>query len=133
DDVLRKMMALDPKDRYQTPGEVMQALLPFLNPGSLLDTPRSHGLGGLGAMMRGHSGMVLGAKTHRVLLVDDESSIRMFCREVLRVDGLACEEASNGEEGYQKAMTLEPDLMLVDINMPGMTGPELLRRIRTNP
>src|SRR5262249_50068877 len=44
-----------------------------------------------------------------------------------------CDEADNGEIGLATAMKRPPDLMLIDVNMPGMCGPELLRNLRSNP
>jgi response regulator RpfG family c-di-GMP phosphodiesterase len=132
DAVVRKMMALDADDRYATPHEVMQALLPFLRPESSLQllsncpTP---------SMLRLpiDSQLATGAKVHRVLIVDDEPSIRLLCREVLAGSGVVCEEASNGEEGLQMALHRPPDLMLLDVNMPRLCGTDLLSRLRGNP
>jgi response regulator RpfG family c-di-GMP phosphodiesterase/tRNA A-37 threonylcarbamoyl transferase component Bud32 len=130
--VVKRMMALEPEDRYATPQEVMQALLPFLRPDSshslLTRRPSSHGIFAPRA-----SSLAAGARVHRVLIVDDEASIRRLCREVLKSRGVVCEEASNGGEALERVVVEPPDLMLVDVNMPSMSGPELLQRIRANP
>jgi DNA-binding response OmpR family regulator len=74
-----------------------------------------------------------GAKIHRVLILDDEPSIRFLCREVLAGGGVVCEEASDGEEGLEIAAQRPPDVMIVDVNMPGMSGTDVLHRVRANP
>jgi response regulator RpfG family c-di-GMP phosphodiesterase len=127
--VVRRMMARDPDARFQTPQEVMHALLPYLRPESGLDlphvTPRSLRSDSLVAAM--------GKRTHRVLVIDDEPSIRYLCREVLQTDGLVCDEAPGGEEGLELASRRAPDLIILDVMMKGMSGTEVLRHLRTEP
>ncbi|MFO0876372.1 MAG: protein kinase [Gemmataceae bacterium] len=131
DDVMRKMMSLHPVDRYQTPQEVLQALLPFLRTeSSLLIQARA---------ARPHDSRIqlpqatAGARTQRVLIVDDERSLQMFCQEVLRLDGLETATAGTGEEALAVIQKEPPDLLIIDVSMPGMSGPELLNLIRANP
>jgi response regulator RpfG family c-di-GMP phosphodiesterase/serine/threonine protein kinase len=131
DEVVTRMMALKPEDRYATPQEVMLALLPFLRPDSSLNL-LSKRTSSSEMFARG-GGLAAGAHVHRVLIVDDESSIRRLCREVLKGRGVVCDEATNGEEALGKVADEPPDLMLVDVNMPKLDGPELLRRLRANP
>jgi response regulator RpfG family c-di-GMP phosphodiesterase len=131
DAVVRKMMALEPEDRYTTPHDVMNALLPFLRPDSslqLLPNPISPSQ----LFLDRDEPRASGARTHRVLIVDDEPSIRLLCREVLKASAV-CQEASNGEEALEVLRQHSPDLMLVDVKMPRMGGPELLHRVRSNP
>jgi two-component system chemotaxis response regulator CheY len=56
--------------------------------------------------------------------------MRLFYRSVLEAAGFVVEEAINGVEGYEKALTQPFDLMIVDINMPKMDGYSMLRAIR---
>jgi two-component system, chemotaxis family, chemotaxis protein CheY len=70
-----------------------------------------------------------GAKT-RVLIVEDGITMRMFYRDVLEAAGFEVEEAVNGLEGLERAMTRPFDLLVVDINMPKMDGYEVIRTIR---
>jgi response regulator RpfG family c-di-GMP phosphodiesterase/serine/threonine protein kinase len=131
EDVLQRMLALDPDDRYATPQEVMQALLPFLRPDSSLNllTARPSAP----QVYYRPSAAAAGAHVHRVLVVDDEPSIRLLCREVLQSSGMVCEEATTGEEALRATAERPPDLMLIDVNMPGLSGPQTLHRLRAEP
>ena len=68
----------------------------------------------------------------KILLVDDSSTILMMEKFILRNDPYVLITASNGEEAVQKAVTLQPDLILLDVIMPRMNGFEACRRIREN-
>ncbi len=133
DALVRKMMALRREDRFQTPQEVMQALLPFLKPESGASLRAARRSFGPGSRLDAGAALAQGARTRRVLIVDDEPSIRRFCREVMRLDDLETDEAGGGEEALEIAAVRPPDLALIDVKMPGMNGPELLRRLRMNP
>jgi two-component system, NarL family, invasion response regulator UvrY len=69
--------------------------------------------------------------TVRVLVVDDQAPFRMAARMVLkRTDGFELVgEAATGEESVDRVAELTPDLVLMDINMPGINGIEATRRI----
>jgi CheY-like chemotaxis protein len=58
----------------------------------------------------------------RVLVVDDESSIRMLCRVNLTRAGIEVLEAADGEEALELARAEHPDLVLLDVMMPGLDG-----------
>jgi two-component system KDP operon response regulator KdpE len=66
----------------------------------------------------------------RILVVDDESAIRRALRPPLLELGFQVTEASRGEEAIQMLRTAACDVVLLDINMPGIGGIETLRRIR---
>jgi two-component system KDP operon response regulator KdpE len=66
----------------------------------------------------------------RILLVDDESAIRRALRPPLLDLGFQVVEASRGEEALQQLRAATFDVVLLDINMPGIGGRETLRRIR---
>jgi len=68
----------------------------------------------------------------RILLVDDESAIRRALRPPLTELGFLVVEASRGEEALQVLRTGAFDVVLLDINMPGIGGIETLRRIRSS-
>ncbi|MGA2277177.1 MAG: response regulator transcription factor [Terracidiphilus sp.] len=67
----------------------------------------------------------------RILVVDDESAIRRALRPPLIELGFQVAEASRGEEALQLLRASVYDVVLLDVNMPGIGGIETLRRIRT--
>jgi CheY-like chemotaxis protein len=67
-----------------------------------------------------------------ILLVDDSSTILMMEKFILRNDPYAVITASNGEEAVRKAAAEKPDLILLDVVMPRMSGFEACRLIRDN-
>jgi DNA-binding response OmpR family regulator len=58
----------------------------------------------------------------RVLVIDDEAPIRLLCRVNLEADGMEVLEASDGPTGLEKARNEEPDVILLDVMMPGLDG-----------
>ncbi len=66
----------------------------------------------------------------RILIVDDEENIRFLYKEELEDEGFAVDLAKNGEEALEKIGTFQPDLVTLDIKMPGLNGIEVLKRIR---
>ena len=66
----------------------------------------------------------------KILLVDDEEGIQMLYREELEDDGYEVISAYTGEEGLQKFKEESPDLVILDIQMPGMNGIETLRQMK---
>lgn len=64
-----------------------------------------------------------------ILVIDDEKAMRDSCYQVLSKDGYATETAENGQSGLQKIREVRPDLVLIDLKMPGMGGMELLEKI----
>jgi PAS domain S-box-containing protein len=73
---------------------------------------------------------VSAAEGFRVLVVDDDRSIRLLLMSLLTKAGYLCSEAENGRQGLELARTELPDLMIVDWMMPEMDGIELIRRLR---
>lgn len=68
----------------------------------------------------------------RILVVDDEPQIRRIMRSELTSAGYELEDARTGEEALAKVRTFRPDLVLLDINMPGMGGLAACRAIRAD-
>jgi len=71
----------------------------------------------------------------RVLVIDDESPIRLLCRVNLEAEGMDVLEAADGPSGLEKARAEIPDVILLDVMMPGLDGwrvaEELLEDDRT--
>jgi two-component system, OmpR family, KDP operon response regulator KdpE len=65
-----------------------------------------------------------------ILVVDDEPQIRRVMRTTLASNGYSVIEARTGEEGLEMLRTDQPDLILLDVNMPGIGGLEACREMR---
>lgn len=66
----------------------------------------------------------------KILVVDDEENIRELYRDELAEEGYQVELAENGGQALSKFESFRPDLVTLDVMMPGMDGIEVLRRIR---
>ncbi len=66
----------------------------------------------------------------KILLVDDEDSIHLIYREELEEEGYEVHSALSGEEALEKLKIISPDLVILDINMPGMNGIDVLRQMK---
>jgi DNA-binding response OmpR family regulator len=58
----------------------------------------------------------------RVLVIDDEAPIRLLCRVNLEAEGMSVLEAGDGPSGLAKASSEQPDVILLDVMMPGLDG-----------
>jgi len=68
-----------------------------------------------------------------ILIVEDNEKNLKLVRDVLQVKGYATIEAVNAEDGVRLAGERKPDLILMDIQLPGINGIEALRVLRANP
>lgn len=66
---------------------------------------------------------------HTILIVDDEPSIRVYLERSLSLEGYRVVTASDGQEALDRAATQEFDAVLLDINMPGVSGLEVLPQL----
>jgi len=69
----------------------------------------------------------------RILIVDDESAARAALEALLRREGFDVRDASDGSSALAECATFRPDLILLDILMPGINGFEVCRRIKATP
>lgn len=65
----------------------------------------------------------------KVLVVDDEALVRRSLSRALRAKGHEVTEALDGNEGLEQWRKLQPDLVFLDVLMPGLNGPEVLREM----
>jgi two-component system chemotaxis response regulator CheY len=65
-----------------------------------------------------------------ILIVDDAATVRMYHRGILEAAGYTVEEAVNGIEALERALTAPYDLYLVDVNMPKLDGYSFIRELR---
>jgi len=72
---------------------------------------------------------VAGAKS-RILVVDDSSLVRLYCRDILEKAGFEVEQAINGIEAMEKVLAQTFNLVIVDVNMPRMDGFSFIRALR---
>jgi response regulator RpfG family c-di-GMP phosphodiesterase/serine/threonine protein kinase len=127
DGVIARMMALNPDERYATPQAVLRALMTFLKPDS-------------------HTELILPPiappkpvaaptlpRVHQVLIVDDEAYIRNVCRCALQTEGVQCDEAASGIVALEAIQQKRYDLLLLDVDMPQMTGLDVCRQLREAP
>lgn len=73
------------------------------------------------------------AAGHRVLVVEDNASSRRLACEVLALHGYVVEGVETGEEALDAVRDRPPDVVLLDVQLPGIDGVEALRRLRTDP
>lgn len=66
----------------------------------------------------------------RVLVVDDEPDIALICRLTLTLAGFEVEERGNGEDALSYLATETPDVVLLDLRLPDLSGWEVLDRLR---
>jgi DNA-binding response OmpR family regulator len=65
----------------------------------------------------------------KVLVIDDEAPIRLLCRVNLEAEDMEVVEAVDGQEGLERARDERPDVILLDVMMPGMDGWEVLQHL----
>ena len=66
----------------------------------------------------------------KILVIDDDPAVRGAFKLILEDDGYHVREAENGERGIEMVLSEKPDLVFLDLRMPGMDGVETLRRLK---
>jgi len=69
----------------------------------------------------------------RVLVIDDEAPIRLLCRVNLEAEGMQVLEAADGPSGLEKARAEAPDVVLLDVMMPGLDGWRVAEELLDDP
>lgn len=127
DHVVARMMSVDPEERYPTTLAVSRALLPYVHDeqrDTLLGLNQSH------STIQTLAASQNSALKRRVLIVDDEPGIRDVVRLALGSEGIPCTEARNGAEALDRIRTQPFELILLDVVLPDIGGPEILRQSR---
>jgi two-component system cell cycle response regulator len=68
-----------------------------------------------------------------ILVIDDEPSMLCFLKQRLALEGFTVSTAGSGIDGINQAVDLPPDLILLDLRMPGCDGTEVCQMLRANP
>jgi two-component system cell cycle response regulator DivK len=71
--------------------------------------------------------------SRRILVIEDNEDNRSIVRDLLTATGYVVLEADTGEAGLTAAQAARPDLILMDVDLPGIDGYEVTRRMRTLP
>jgi len=66
----------------------------------------------------------------KILIIEDEETLKFLLSREFKGEGFDIEEAINGEEGLKKAKESKPDLILLDLLLPGIDGFEVLSRLK---
>lgn len=69
----------------------------------------------------------------KILVVDDDSDLRVFMSQTLDAMGYKAILAGNGNEAVEKAISEKPDLVLLDVELPDIDGPQIARILRADP
>ena len=68
-----------------------------------------------------------------ILIIEDNEKNRRLCRDVLQVKGYKTIESETAEEGLKLALEQSPDLILMDIQLPGMDGIAAMKQLKADP
>lgn len=69
----------------------------------------------------------------RILSIEDDASIQQVISVALNLEGHEVHYAFSGDEGYQKVFSVRPDLVMLDMMLPGMSGAEVLKALHSHP
>ncbi len=83
--------------------------------------------------MNPHEGIRVSVANSKVLLVDDSKFLRMANERALSRAGYLVSTAADGEEALQVAQDKLPDIILLDMMLPKISGPEVLKALKANP
>jgi serine/threonine protein kinase len=124
------MLERDPLRRPSTPLLVMNALLPFTKAGEHIDLSGRSAQAPAGSSRPARFAVLA---QQRVLIVDDESSVRSLARSILEPLGCVCEEAADAAQAYAAFAKESYDVLLLDLDLPDEYGYEVCRRLRERP
>lgn len=79
-----------------------------------------------GTELRADAGM----EGARIVVIDDDYAMRLSCRQILAKSGYAVETYEDGAKGLEAVLHDPPDLVVVDLKMPGISGMDVIARVR---
>ncbi|CAN5194256.1 hypothetical protein BH11PLA2_BH11PLA2_13820 [soil metagenome] len=129
--VLMKLMALSLADRVPNAEAAMRELQPFVKVGTLNERAEPSDASVHQAMQAANVDAPSESRIHRILVVDDLPDIRRVCKMALQHDGAKVDEAGTGPEAIDRIDTRDYDLVLLDVDLPGCSGEQVLRNIRS--
>lgn len=77
--------------------------------------------------------MAKSSRPPKILLADDEPNILLALEFLLQREGYQVEKAFNGLEAVEKALAFKPDVLVLDVMMPGIDGYEAAKKVRQHP
>lgn len=69
----------------------------------------------------------------KILIVEDDESLRDVYREEFESEGFTVETASDGQEGFEKMVSFAPEIVVLDLMMPKMSGFDVLKNVKDKP
>jgi response regulator RpfG family c-di-GMP phosphodiesterase len=132
DALVSRMLALKPDDRYPSPQAVIRALQLFVQPEARSAEVMAPGRT-IAEKGTSEPDASRAARVYRMLVVDDDPVSRTLCRRTLQREGYQCDEAAHGMPALEAVQEQPYDLVVLDMQLPEMSGPEVLRLLRENP
>ena len=132
DAMLAKLMAIALPDRVPSAEAAMRELLPYLG---ALAGDQNRTAPSDSKLHTALTAVVVDSPTptHRILVVDDQPDIRRVCKIALTHEGAKVEEAGTGPEAVDRLECHDYDLVLLDVDLPGFSGEQVLKKLRTMP
>jgi len=69
----------------------------------------------------------------RIMIIDDEQDVRLYLKTLFEKNGYETETAQDGDEGYPRTAAYKPDLITLDLSMPGRDGGQVFEALRKDP
>jgi PleD family two-component response regulator len=127
-----KTMAADALWHLSNGDASLEELLPLLELLPIPDQPAAHQpVLDQGGSEPAQAPETPALKPRRILIVDDTEANRVLIRSTFRNEGYELSEAATGEDALKEIERLRPDLVLLDLMMPGMDGFAVVKRLRT--